>query len=373
MESLTVESIDTVIVDIPTVRPHRFSTLSIDHQSHVIARLRTAQGVEGIGEAVVPGGPWWGGESVESIKVMIDTYLAPTVVGQEVTRVERILAGMDRVAARNSYAKACVEMALYDAWGRAWGVPVHQLLGGLYRDAIPVTWALGAEDAAEVTAEAEELLAAGRHQSFKLKMGAAAPKQDVERVLAVARALGESASIRVDLNTAWDELTAQRWLPVLEDGGIDLIEQPVPGWNLAAMARLSQRLTIPVMADESLRSTHDAVEICSGNAADVLSVKVHKLGGLAAVRKVAAIAEAAGVPCHGGTSIETSVGTAAAAHVYCADPGVSYGSEIFGPLLLADDIVEEPLSYAGGELAVPRGAGLGVQLDLAKLAKFQRE
>ncbi len=372
MPGLTIESIETVIVDLPTVRPHKFSVLSIDHQSYVIARLRTADGVEGIGEAVVPGGPWWGGESVESIKATIDTYLAPAVLGAEVTRIEPLLARMDRVAARNAFAKACVEMAAFDAWGRAWGVPVHQLLGGLSRDAVQVTWALGAEEAAVVIDEAEAKLAAGLHSAFKLKMGAAQPRADVDRVLAVVAALGDRAGVRVDLNTAWDELTATRWLPALEQGGVELIEQPVPGWNLGAMRRLSERLTIPVMADESLRDTHDALQIAATQVADVFSLKVHKLGGLSGVKKVAAIAEGAGLACHGGCSIESSIGTAAAAHAYCAVPNVSYGSEIFGPLLLADDLVEEPLDYRDGQLHVPTGPGLGVTLDERKLAKYAR-
>jgi muconate cycloisomerase len=372
MSTLTIRQVDTTIVDLPTVRPHKFKSLTIDHQSYLIARVRTEEGVEGIGEAVVPGGPWWGGESVETMKVVIDTYLAPALIGQDATRVEYLKSIMDRVAARNSFAKCAVETALFDAWGKALGVPMHQLLGGLYRESIPVTWALGADDADIVINEAEEKLAAGIHYSFKLKMGAADPRADTERVVAVAKALCGRASVRVDLNAAWDEGTSVRWLPVLEEAGVDLVEQPVPGWNVEAMRRLADRLTIPMMADESVCSPQDAFTLCRNEAADIFSLKITKLGGPSGARKTAAVAEAAGLPCHGGTSIESSIGTAAGAHTYGAISNATFGSELFGPLLLAEDIVTEPLRYSGGSIAVPTRPGLGVTLDEEKLARFAR-
>ncbi|MQA10515.1 MAG: chloromuconate cycloisomerase [Pseudonocardiaceae bacterium] len=373
MTSLTIESVRTVLVDLPLRRPHRFKSTSIEHQSFLIARIRTADGIEGIGEAAVPGGPWWGGESVETMKVIIDTYLAPELIGQDASRVDYLMHRLERVAARNSFAKAAVEMALFDACGQALGVPVHQLLGGLYRESIPVTWALGAEDADIVIAEAEEKLATGQHASFKLKMGAIEPSLDANRVVSVAKALGERASVRVDLNAAWDESTSARWLPALEGGGVDLVEQPVPGWNVEAMRRLAAALAIPIMADESLDGLPGAFTLCRAEAADIFSLKVHKLGGLSATRKAAAVAEAAGLPCHGGSSIESSIGTAAAAHAYAAIAGVTFGCELFGPLLLAEDLVTEPVRYADGALRVPHGVGLGVRLDESKLARFARD
>ncbi|MFF5990979.1 muconate cycloisomerase family protein [Prauserella flavalba] len=372
MAGLSVASVRTVVVDLPLRRPHRFKSMSATRQSYLVVRLRTEGGAEGIGEAVVPGGPWWGGESVESMKVMVDEYLAPQLTGADVSRVDLVMDRLDRVAARNSFAKAAVEMAMFDAWGRALGVPVYQLLGGLYRESIPVTWALGADDSEVVFAEAEEKLSSGLHSSFKLKMGALDPAADTARVASVARAIGDKASVRVDLNAAWDEPTSARWLPVLEEAGVDLVEQPVPGWNVDALRRLAARLTIPVMADESLLTPHDALRLVGQEAADIFSLKVHKHGGLSATRRVAAVAEAAGVPCHGGSSIESSIGTAAAAHAYAAIRGVTFGCELFGPLLLAEDLVTEPLTYADGALRVPSGPGLGVTLDEEKLARFAR-
>jgi muconate cycloisomerase len=341
-------------------------------QSMVIVRLRTSDGIEGIGEAVVPGGPWWGGESIKGIKALIDNYIAPLLIGRDASRVGAVAALLDRSIAGGQFAKAAVEMAIWDARGKALSVPLFDLLGGLYRDRIPVTWAVGAEPAEAVIREIEDKLASGSHASFKLKMGAGEPADDVARVGQIAAALAGATSLRVDLNGAWDEQTATRWLPALEAAGIELIEQPLPAWNLDGLARLAGRLELPLMADESIRTPHDAARIARDHAASVLSVKIAKCGGLLPVQRIAAIAEAAGISCHGGTTIESSVGTAASAHLFCATPGVSAGSELFGPLLLDGDLVEEPIHYEDGHISPPRGPGLGVTLDEAIIDRYSR-
>jgi muconate cycloisomerase len=367
-----IASVSTSIIDVPLRRPHKFSVTEIDHQSLVLVRIRTTAGIEGIGEGIVPGGPWWGGESVETMKPIIDSYLAPIAVGHDVSDIQRLRATMDEQVNQNRFAKAAVEIALYDAWGKTVGLPVHALLGGLIRSAIGVTWALGAADADEIIAEAAAKLDTGQHASFKLKMGSQDPDTDVRRIEKVAAALAGRASLRVDLNAAWDELTATRYLPRLQDAGIALVEQPLPGWDTDGMARLCQLLEMPVMADESLRSEHDAWRLAQARSADIFSLKLTKSGGFTVTQRIAAVAYAAGIPCHGGTAIESPIATSAAAHLYCSLPAVTYGSELFGPLLMAEDLLTEPLDYRQGQLYPPNGPGLGVTLDEAKVRRFAR-
>jgi muconate cycloisomerase len=369
---LPIDSLSTTLVDVPLLRPHRFSVTSMTRQSMVIVRLRTSDGIEGIGEAVVPGGPWWGGESIEGIKALIDNYIAPLLIGRDASRVGAVAALLDRSIAGGQFAKAAVEMAIWDARGKALAVPLFELLGGLYRDRIPVTWAVGAEPSDTVIREIEDKLAAGAHHSFKLKMGAAEPADDVARVGRIATALASATSLRVDLNGSWDEQTATRWLPALEEAGIELIEQPLPAWNLDGLARLAARLETPLMADESIRTPHDAVRIAREHAASVLSVKIAKCGGLLPLQRIAAIADAAGISCHGGTTIESSIGTAASAHLFCATAGVNAGCELFGPLLLDGDLVEEPIHYEDGHISPATGPGLGVTLDEASIDRYSR-
>lgn len=372
MASPTVERLDTVILDLPLQRAHQFSVTTIDRQAVLLVQLRTSDGIVGLGEATVPGGPWWGGDAVESTKALIDGYLAPALLGWPADRIVGAARRMDRVAHANWVAKAAIETALHDALGKALGVPVYQLLGGLYRESLPVTWALGATEADAVVEEAEAKLDAGLHSSFKLKMGATAPADDVARVLKIAAALAGRASVRVDLNGAWDESTASRWLPELERGGVDLVEQPVPGWATDGMARLCAQLGVPIMADESVRTIHDAFHVSRQRAGDVIALKVPKSGGLTRTQALAAVAEAAGLPCHGGTAIESSIGTTASLHAYCALPAVTWGCELFGPHLLREEVVSSGPTYADGHIHVRHAPGLGVELDDAQVKELRR-
>jgi muconate cycloisomerase len=366
-----VDAVQTTLVELPLRRPHRFRDTTMDTQAVLLVRVRTAEGVVGVGEGVVPGGPWWGGESVETMQVMVDRYLAPLLVGEDLARLPALRARMDRLVAANDFAKCALETAMWDAWARTLGLPLHALLGGRCRDSLPVTWAIGAADPDAVVEEALAKVEAG-HGSVKLKMGALEPAADTARIEKVLAALREVASVRVDLNGAWDELTATRLLPRLEAAGLDLVEQPTPAWDLEALARLSGLLQVPVMADESLRSDHDALALAARRAADVFSLKLGKSGGLLATARIAAVAQAAGIPCHGGTGIESSLGTLAGAQLMAALPAVTYGSELFGPLLMTDGLLAEPLDYRDGALHLPEGPGLGVELDEDRVSRYTR-
>jgi muconate cycloisomerase len=341
-------------------------------QPVLLVFIRTSGGITGIGEGVVPAGPWWGGESVETMQVIIEKYIAPLLLGRDVDDIAAVLASINDVVAANLYAKAAVEIALHDAWARSLDVPVHTLLGGLARRSIPVTWALGTEPAPVVVEEALGKLDAGLHHSFKLKMGAQDPVEDIARVRLVAEKLAGVASVRVDLNARWDRLTALTHLPALVEAGVDLVEQPVAAAEVEALAEINRALPIPVMADESLRTPTDALRLATLRAADVYSLKTTKSGGLRATRAIAEIAAAAAIPCHGGTSIESPIGTAASLHLACATPAVTWGSELFGPLLMSTELLTEPLRYAAGHLHLPAGPGLGVELDMDRVRALER-
>lgn len=372
MSDLRIERVRTTVLDVPLVRPHRFARTGMESQPILLVQVDTAGGVTGTGEGVVPGGPWWGGESVETIQVLIERYLAPVLLGRRVDRIAEAQQAMDDVSAGNLFAKAAVEVALHDAWGRALGVPVHTLLGGLARTSVPVTWALGTEDAATVVQEAEAVLESGRHTSFKLKMGAQDPEADTSRVVEIAGKLADRAGVRVDLNARWDRLTALRYLPRLVEAGVELVEQPVPAEDVESLAAVNAALAVPVMADESLRTPRDAYRLATLRAADVYSLKTTKSGGLRATRVIADVAAAAGIPCHAGTAIEGPVGTAASLQLACAVPAVTWGSELFGPLLMREPLLTEPLRYDGGHLHLPDGPGLGVELDPDAVAALRR-
>jgi muconate cycloisomerase len=363
--SIRLDSITTTVVDLPTRRPHGFSTTTMSRQSLVIVQARTVDGLEGVGEGVTPGGPWWSGESVETIKVMIDTYLAPAVLALPDATPRAAARAMNRTAARAWFAKAAVEMALWDLVGKASGLPVATLLGGALRTEVPITWALSASDAPAVLADAEARLDEG-YTSFKFKMGALPMAEDVARVVAVAEKLPQVSSLVVDPNGSWDEHDTARALRVLADAGVRIAEQPTPAWNVSALRRLRDGSTVRLMADESAQSPDEMSRLVTLGAVDSVSLKVPKAGGIGAAAAMAEIAAAGGIAVYGGSTLEGSIGASAAVQLYASWPDL-IGCELVGPALMTHEVVTEPLTYRNGMLQVPTGPGLGVEIDDEKL------
>ncbi|VVT18252.1 Muconate cycloisomerase 1-2 [Sphingomonas sp. EC-HK361] len=367
-------SIDTLIVDVPTIRPHVLAMATMHSQSVVLVRIQADDGIQGIGEGTTIGGLSYGDESPEGIKLAIDTYIAPVLETCDISRVGETMAKVRRHVVGNHIAKCAVETALLDGAGKRLGVPVSELIGGgRVRDRLPVAWTLASGDTARDIEEAEAMIEQRRHAIFKLKIGKRSVREDVAHVAAIKKALGDRGSVRVDVNQGWDEAQADLGMGLLADCGCDLVEQPVARDALPAMTRLSSRHAIPLMADEALHGPRDAFAVAASAGARVFAVKIAQSGGLHPAYDVAAIAMASGVGLYGGTMLEAGVGTAASAQLFATFPRLDWGTELFGPLLLTEEILAEPLRYEDFSLVVPEGPGLGVALDEDKVARFRRD
>jgi len=369
----TISSIEAILVDLPTIRAHQLAMATMQQQTLVIVRLRCSDGIEGIGEATTIGGLSYGDESPEGIKLTIDTYLAPALVGQDATNIHAAMARLNKVARGNRFAKSALESAMLDAQGKRLNVPLATLLGGAVRETLPVLWTLASGDTARDIEEAERFLEERRHNTFKLKIGRRSVRDDVAHVSAIKRALGDRARVTVDVNQAWNEADAATGIAMLEAAGIDLIEQPTPREHRTALARLAARFVVPIMADEALTGPEDAMELARLGAADVFALKIAKSGGIFGMLRTAAVGDAAGIALYGGTMLEGSVGTIAAAHGFCTLPQLAWGTELFGPLLVKDDIVTERPVFKDFSLHLPQGPGLGLAIDEDKLAHYRRK
>jgi muconate cycloisomerase len=370
---MKIRSVEAILVDIPTTRVHRLSFGAITAQNYVIVRVRDEEGLVGLGEASTIGGPAWAEESTETIKTIIDTYLTPRLLGRDPRRLRALSGEMNAWVKGNRFAKAAVEMALLDLVARRAGMPAVEYLGGAVQERIELAWTLASGDTEADIAEGEAKLAARLHRVFKLKIGYGEPAADVAHVTRIARHFGTRARIQVDVNQAWDELTATRCIAALQDAGVALVEQPLPRHDLRGMRRLAARFDLAIMADESLGTPADAIELVRQEAADVFALKLTKAGGPWATLQCAGIAQAAGIPLYGGCMLETSIGTAAYLHVFAAVAGMTQGCELFGPLLLKDDLVTQPLRYGDHAIHLHDGHGFGVELDDSKLAAYRRD
>lgn len=372
MSQALIERVDTTLVDLPTIRPHKLAMHTMQSQTLVIIQVRCSDGTVGIGESTTIGGLSYGYESPESIKKNIDSYLAPALVGLDAGNVNAAMLRLDKISKGNTFAKSGLETALLDALGKRVGIPVSELLGGRVRDSLEVAWTLASGNTAMDIAEAEIMLEKRRHRIFKIKIGANPVDQDLKHVIAIKRELGDCASVRVDVNQYWDESQAIRACKILGDNGIDLIEQPISRINRSGQVRLNQSSSVPIMADESIESVDDAFNLAAAGAASVFALKIAKNGGPRAVLRTAHIAEAAGIALYGGTMLEGAIGTLASAHAFLTIRQLTWSTELFGPLLLTEDVISTELKYHEFELHVPYSPGLGVTVDENLLARFAR-
>lgn len=368
---ISILAIEAIILDLPIVRPHRLSMTTMNRQSMTIVRVRCSDGVEGVGEGTTIGGLAYGPESPEGIKLTIDQYIAPCLIGADATRIQLAMSKVGKSVKGNNFAKCAVETALLDAHARRLNVPLSELLGGRQRDRLPVAWTLASGDAGRDVAEAQQMLDLKRHKHFKIKIGSKSIDEDIGHVAQIRKALTDNATVRVDVNMAWREREAINAVAALADVGCILVEQPVSG--IAPLARVARASSIALMADEALVGPQSALEAASERAADVFSIKIEQAGGLFAAWQVIAVAAAAGIGIYGGTMLEGPIGTIAAAHLFAGVEDLQWGTELFGPLLLTEEILTEPLVYRDFELELPDGPGLGVTLNEAAIDRFRRD
>ena len=321
------------------------------------------------------------GEDPEIVCHVVDAYLAPILKGADPFSVKTILARMDEDVRGFPYTKAMVESALLDVVGRALRVPVYQLLGGAVRKEIPVCHCVGVASPEEAAKEATQVLEDGI-RSMQIKVPGE-PKRDLEIVKAIRRAVGEDATIYPDINRGYkDTKTAINSVKAMHaEAAIAAVEQPVEG--IAAMARVSREVDIPVIVDEGCWTPQDTIEIVKRDSADIISIYFTKSGGLIRSMQVGAIARAAGLPVNVNGSLEGGVGNAANLHLAAALegtvlPGVVTVNTLagreqtkVGGVFYTDDIITEPFEYADGHLKVPEGPGLGVEIDPKKLEKYR--
>ncbi|MBY0613353.1 MAG: muconate cycloisomerase, partial [Beijerinckiaceae bacterium] len=168
---IRIEQVETFLVDLPTIRPHQLSMTTMSGQTLMIIRIRMSDGVTGIGEGTTIGGLAYGAESPEGMKLAIDTYITPVLLGADPNRVAATMAAIGKSVRDNHFAKCAVETALLDAFGKRTGLALSELLGGRLRERLPVAWTLASGKTETDIAEAEDMLERRRHRIFKLKIG----------------------------------------------------------------------------------------------------------------------------------------------------------------------------------------------------------
>ena len=339
----------------------------------LIVRIHTDEGIVGVGETQA-----WrrqgSAETLVSLVRTIEDYFEPILMGRSPFDISGTLHALNEAMYNTLYAQAAVRDVLYDIVGRALGVPVHTLLGGECRSRVRIGAILSMKPHVEELIESAQAAYEQGFRHFGLKIGVD-PARDVKNIQALRAHFGNGIVLRVDANGALSYDTAAALLRKIEPYDIDVAEQPVAIWDIAGLAALSRATTIPIMADESVSTEHSLLEIIRQRAATVVQTKIAKNGGIYRVHRLWQLAAAAGMRIFPGNHPSTSIATAAVAHICGAWPGpLMEGPFAVGRCgTLAMDIVTCPIDPEDAEIAVPTGPGLGVELDMDRVAALRAD
>ena len=336
---------------------------------YVIVRVETDEGITGVGEAATDIGFF--GEPLEEVRSAIDIHMGPRIIGRDPFDREGILDQIDFRG--NSCARSGIDLAIHDLLGRALGIPVSALIGGRAKDRVPVSVEIAGGSPEDMAALCVECVGKGI-RAFKPKIGGY-PQQDADRLRAIREAVGPGVSIRADANQGYSAKEAIQLCRLAEryDVGLELLEQPVPYWDLVGMAEVRRNVDTLIEADESAYTIHDVMNIIRAEAADVINIKIAKAGGLYNAKKIAALAEAAGLQCVLGTAFGLAPKIAAKLHLASSIIRMLDAVE-FTEIILHESLALPPYDslfappLEDGCMKVPEGPGLGVELDESRLA-----
>jgi L-alanine-DL-glutamate epimerase-like enolase superfamily enzyme len=377
---MKITKVECIPVSMPFVKPIVMSGGAAKCADAVVLKIHTDEGVTGVAETGDTS-LWYMGESQDSIMSNLVNVFAPQIlIGEDPFNIEKIVARMDKAVRANNQSKAVVDYALHDLMGRALGVPLYKLLGGLSNPKIALAFVMSSGTPDEVGAEAKKLVKAG-FKGLKLKVGAHTPDEDIELVGALRAAVGNKIKIMIDANGGWLYHQALYVLQRVAKYDVYVAEQPVPWWDIDGLARLRRKVDVPVFPDESAKELNDLIKIIEKDAADGLFLKVPKAGGILKSQKWVAIAQAANLPVMCGCMIDSGLGAACTAQFLAATEWIGkIEQEAIGPLNLYNipDTVSTPLKddlavkvprYEGGFLYPPDGPGIGVELNEAAVKK----
>jgi L-alanine-DL-glutamate epimerase-like enolase superfamily enzyme len=346
----------------------RFGDAYSDYQScqFALVEIKTDEGVVGYGEAPCTVTVGFYGETLETVVASIRNHIGPRLVGEDPLNLRRIISTMNIVHGRAVLAKTAIDLAVYDAVGKSLRIPVHALLGGIQRERVKAASEIAIVKPEEMVQEARRLIDLG-FRVIKIKAGKDV-EEEIRGTRAVRDAIGANIELRVDPNAGWSRLDTLKAMRSFARDEISYIEQPLPGWDLKGLAWLRKSTGVPIMADESVWTPHDVIEIAESEAADLINIKITKAGGLKNSLDIYTTADACGLPCVVGTELESCVAVGAKLQLAASLGKLPFACE-FTELAFQTMVVMGSLELEDGCLRVPSGHGLGLTPDMQLVEK----
>lgn len=357
---MKIETIEIAKLTIPYTRPLKVAIGEMLGANNVVIKITTDTGIIGWGEA----SPFAciTGDS-QATNYQTAQQLAKLIKGKDPLAIDQRMREINRFTVGEPAIKSAFDMALYDIAAKAANMPLYQFLGGTLRE-LRTDLTIGLQDTVENTLmQAKDILARG-FNAIKMKVGRAG-LADVEHVAAVRELAGPDIEIKIDSNQGWDYPTAVANINAMRPLNLQYSEQPIAAWDYQNLARLRDKVDLPICADESIFSDKDALKLVEMGAADFLNIKLAKSGGIHTALKINAIAEAAGCRCMIGCFSESRLSLGVAAHLAVAKPNICF-LDLDSAFAFKHDPVIGGMTYddnIGGIINLSNDIGHGAAFD----------
>jgi L-alanine-DL-glutamate epimerase-like enolase superfamily enzyme len=358
---LKITEIEIYPFDVRMREPFRIARMVSTVSSNVLVHIITDGGLDGWGEAsplhAIAG-------ETQGTNIAAARDLRPLLIGRNPLEIGPLTHELARFLPHNTTIRGAFDVALHDIAARAAGLPLYRFLGGRRRPLeTDITISIG--DPAAAGAKAREALEKG-FRIIKTKVGTS-PAEDLRRIEGIRKAVGPNPVVRVDANAGWRRMDALEALGRMVPLGIEFCEQPVAARDIEGLRLVGEGQPIPIMADESLFSAADALDLVRARAVPYFNIKLSKSAGIREGLAIARIAEAAGIDCMLGCMLETRLGLTAAAHLALACEGVRF-LDLDASWEHAEDPILGGISFDKGMIEVPEEPGAGARPDPARLA-----
>ncbi|HEY8891468.1 MAG TPA: dipeptide epimerase [Clostridium sp.] len=353
---MKITDIEIGHISVPLKRPFKTALRTVTSVEDIIVMIKTDSNNIGYGEAPPTGVIT--GDTKGAILGAIEDHIKKAIVGMDIEHFEEIMIKLNKCVVKNTSAKAAVDIALYDLYGQLYKSPLYKLLGG-YRNELITDITISVNDPLEMAKDSLSAIELG-YKTLKIKVGIDS-SIDILRLKSIREIVGPTVNIRIDANQGWKPKEAVLTLRKMEDAGVDIefVEQPVQAHDIEGLKFVTDNVSIPVMADESVFSPMDALKIMQIRAADLINIKLMKTGGIYNALKICSMAEIYGVECMIGCMLEAKVSVTAAAHLAAAKSIITK-IDLDGPILCSSDPIIGGAIFNESIIKLSNAPGLGI-------------